>query len=62
MREASDGGCADNVSGVCITRLGAMPGAEAAAWRATLDRRRLDPIGGPAELVIAAIEPEPISR
>ena len=62
MREAVDGGRADDVLGLRITRLGAMPAAEAAAWRAVLDRRRREPMGGLPELVIADIEPEPLSR
>ncbi len=62
MREATSSGRADDVSGLCITRLGAMPAAEAAAWRAVLDRRRREPMGVLPELVVADIEPEPLSR
>ena len=62
MREATSGGRADDVSGLCITRLGAMPAAEASAWRAVLDRRRREPMGGFPELVVADVESEPISR
>ena len=62
MREATNGGCADDVVGMYITRLGTMPAAEAAAWRAVLDRRRREPMGALPELVVADVEPEPLSR
>ena len=61
MRVAS-GTCSGGPPRVCITRFGAMPAAEAAAWRAALDRRRLSPVMRPQEVVIAAAELEPLSR